>query len=78
MSNIKSPPIFNPDEDDDYWPWKNDNEVWQALKKEEPTRQGPAYHAFKDFVEYRRSTDQNFSSFVVKYEKRCGEKNAIN
>ena len=71
MSNIKSPPIFNPDEDDHYCAWNNDNEVRQALKKEEPKRQGPAYHAFKDYIEYRRSTDQNFSSFVVEYEKRC-------
>ena len=28
-----------------------------------------AYHPFKDYVEYRRSRDQNFSSFAVAYEK---------
>ena len=28
-----------------------------------------AYHAFKDYVEYRRSSDQSFSSFVTEYEK---------
>ena len=32
-----------------------------------------AYHAFKDYVEYRRSSDQNFSSLVVEYEKRYRE-----
>ena len=115
MSNIKSPPIFNPDKDDDYCAWKNDVEVWQAFAKEKPRQQGPAvylslkgrareavrgisindlkkydgveeiirileeifqsgettraYHPFKDYVEYRRSRDQNFSSFAVAYEK---------
>ena len=28
-----------------------------------------AYHVFKDYVEYRRSSDQSFSSFVTEYEK---------
>ena len=32
-----------------------------------------AYHAFKDYAEYRRSSDQNFSSLVVEYEKRYRE-----
>ena len=119
MSNIKSPPIFNPDEDDDCCAWKNDVEIWQAFTKEEPRRQGPAvhlslkgrarkavrgisindlkkddgveeirrildeifqsdekaraYHSFKDYVEYRWNSDQNFSSFVVEYEKRYRE-----
>ena len=99
MSNIKSPPIFSSDKDDNYCAWKNDVEVWQAFAKEEPRWQGPAvylslkrrareavggisinnlkkddgvgeiirvldeifqshettqaYHAFKDYVEYR-------------------------
>ena len=44
MSSIKAPPIFNPDEDDDYESWKNDVEVWQAFTKEEPKRQGPAVY----------------------------------
>ena len=44
MSNIKSPPIFNPDEDDNYCAWKNDVEVWQAFTKEEAKRQGPAVY----------------------------------
>ena len=118
-SKIKSPPIFNSDEDDNYCAWKNDAEVWQAFTKEEPRRKGPAvylspkgrarkavrgisikdlkkddgveeilriwdeifqsdettqvYHAFKDYVEYRWSSDQNFSSFVAEYEKRYRE-----
>ena len=44
MSNIKSPPSFNPDEDDDYCASKNDVEVWQAFTKEEPKQQGPAVY----------------------------------
>ena len=40
------------------------NEIFQS---DETTR---AYHAFKDYVEYRRSSDQTFSSFLVEYEKR--------
>ena len=44
MSNIKSPPIFNPDKDDDYCAWKNDVEVWQAFAKEKPRQQGPAVY----------------------------------
>ena len=31
------------------------------------------YRAFKDHVEYRWSSDQNFSSFVVEYETRYRE-----
>ena len=42
MSNIKSPRIFNPDEDDNYCVCKNDVEVCQAFTKEEPRWQGPA------------------------------------
>ena len=34
-----------------------------------------SYHAFKEHVEYRRSSDQNFSSFVVEYKKRYTEVN---
>ena len=106
MSNIKSHPIFNPDEHDNDCAWKNDVEVWKPFTKEEPRRQGPAvylslkgrareavrgisindlkkdndleeiirmldeifqidettraYHAFKDYVEYRQTSDQNF------------------
>ena len=44
MSNMKSSPIFNPDEDDNYCAWKNDPEVWQAFTKEEPKRQRPAMY----------------------------------
>ena len=42
MSNVKSPSIFNPDEDDNCCPWKNDVEVWQALTEKEPKWQEPA------------------------------------
>ena len=42
MSNIKLPPIFNPDEDDNYCVWKNDVELGQPLVKEKPKRQGLA------------------------------------
>ena len=44
MSTIKSLSIFNPDEDDDYFAWKNDVEVWQAFNKNEPKQQGPAVY----------------------------------
>ena len=44
MSYIKLPPIFNPDEDDDYCAWKNNVDVWQAFTKEEPRRKGPAVY----------------------------------
>ena len=38
-------------------------EIFQSGEK---TR---TYHPFKDYVEYRRRRDQNFSSFAVAYEK---------
>ena len=44
MSSIKSPPIFNPDEDDDYCARKNDVEVWQVFTKKEPKQQWPAVY----------------------------------
>lgn len=44
MSGIKSPPVFEPKEDNDYASWKNDVEVWQCFTKEEPKRQGPAVY----------------------------------
>ena len=31
MTNIKSPPVFNPDEDDDYVNWKNDVGIWKLF-----------------------------------------------
>ena len=35
MSAIKNPPIFNPEEGDDYGNWKKDVEVWKLFTKEE-------------------------------------------
>ena len=46
MSNIKSPPIFSPDEDGDYCAWKNDVELWQTFTEEEPKRKGPGVYLF--------------------------------
>ena len=43
MSNIKSPPVFNTDDDDDYWAWKDDVEVWQAFTKEDQKNRGQQY-----------------------------------
>ena len=43
------------------------DEIFQG---DETTR---PYHAFKDYVEYRPNSDQNFSSSVVEYEKRYRE-----
>ena len=34
----------------------------EIFQSDERTR---AYHAFKDYIDYRRSVDQNFSSFVL-------------
>ena len=31
MSSIKTPPVFNPDEDDDYLKWKADVEIWKLF-----------------------------------------------
>ena len=44
MSGIKCPPVFCPEEDDDYWMWKSDIEVWQLYTKEDKCRQGPAVY----------------------------------
>ena len=44
MSGIKCPPVFCLEEDDDYWMWKSDIEVWQLYTKEDKCRQGPAVY----------------------------------
>ena len=118
-SNIKSPPVFNPDEGDVYENWKSDVAIWQLFTKEEAKRQGPAvylslkgkardavrelqpadlnatdgvtkittvldkiylpdestraYHAFKEFVEYRREGGTNYSNFIDEFETRYRE-----
>ena len=118
MSNIKSPPAFNPEEGDVYENWKSDINVWEVFTKEDKTKMGPAvylslrgtardavrelkpadlvedgvkkitdildkiylsdestraYHAFKEYVEFRRSSGTSFSNFIIEYEKRYRE-----
>ena len=46
------------------------NKLDEVFQSDETTR---AYHAFKEFVEYRRSSGENFSTFIVEYEKRYRE-----
>ena len=114
--SIKSPPVFDPQEDDDYVSWKNDVGIWRlytdtkeekigaavylALKgkarevvrqlkpedigkkegydlvmrtldavylKDESTR---AFCAFKDFYEYKRSSGEKYSDFIVEHERK--------
>ena len=43
MSSIKQPPVFNPDDGDNYSDWKNDIEVWCMLT-EGKVKQGPAVY----------------------------------
>ena len=40
-SNLKQPPVFNPDGGDSYVDWKNDMAVWALCTKEEKKRLGP-------------------------------------
>ena len=44
MSNIKNPPIFNPEENGDYISWKMDVEVWRMVTKDEKKKHGPAVY----------------------------------
>ena len=44
MSNIKTPPIFNPEENGDYTSWKMDVEVWRMITKEDKKKHGPAVY----------------------------------
>ena len=44
MSNIKNPPIFNPEENNDYVSWKMDVEVWRMVTKDEKKKHGPAVY----------------------------------
>ena len=42
-SSVKQPPVFNPDDGDNYSDWKNDIEVWCMLT-EGKIKQGPAVY----------------------------------
>ena len=110
------PPVFSPEEDDDYVAWRNDLEVWKLLTETKAEKLGlsvylalkgqardvvrnlkpadigtatgydllikeldrvylkdnstQAFVAFKDFYEYKRSSGQNFSEFIVEYDQR--------
>ena len=44
MSNMKTPPIFNPEENGDYTNWKMDVEVWRMITKEDKKKHGPAIY----------------------------------
>ena len=44
MSGIKCPPVFCPEEDDNYKTWKSDAEVWQFYIKDDACRQGSAVY----------------------------------
>ena len=114
--NLKSPPVFSPDENDDYVSWKTDVSVWKAFTETKVEKLGPAIYlslkgkareavrsmdvdnmakaggyeliigeldkvflsdetsrafcAFKEYYEYRRSSGEGFSEFIVEFEKR--------
>ena len=44
MSNIKSPPIFHPEEDDDYISWKNDVGIWKVFTETKEDKIGAAVY----------------------------------
>ena len=44
MSNIKSPPVFHPEEDDDYTKWRNDIAVWKMFTDTKEEKLGPAVY----------------------------------
>ena len=44
MSNIKSLPVFHPEEDDDYLNWKNDVSVWKVFTDTKVEKLGPAVY----------------------------------
>ena len=43
MTTIQQPPVFNPDDGDNYESWKNDVKVWCMLA-EGKVKQGPAVY----------------------------------
>ena len=42
--SIKQPPVFDPEEDDDYAAWKTDVEIWQLYTDTAAVKQGPAVY----------------------------------
>ena len=43
-SNFKSPPVFHPEDDDDYVSWKNDIGVWKLFRDLKPEKVGAAVY----------------------------------
>ena len=43
-SNVKSPPVFHPEEYDDYSAWKNDLEIWRLVTDFPKTKLGPVVY----------------------------------
>ena len=44
MSSIKAPPVFQPEEDDDYQSWKSDVKVWKVFTDTKPDKVGAAVY----------------------------------
>ena len=44
MTPVKYPPVFDPNEDDDYVSWKNDAEVWKLYTSEDKKKLGLAVY----------------------------------
>ena len=44
MSNIKAPPVFHPEEDDDYQSWKNDIKIWRLFTETKKEKIGAAVY----------------------------------
>ena len=44
MAPLKYPPVFDPDEDDDYVSWKNDVEIWKLNTSEDKKKLGSAIY----------------------------------
>ena len=73
MSGIKSPPVFCPEEDDDYRTCKSDVEVWQLYTKEDKFKQGPAVYLSikgkaRDAVR-GMSKDNGFDLILAEFDK---------
>ena len=44
MLNIKAPPVFHPEEDDDYQSWKNDIKIWRLFTETKKEKIGAAVY----------------------------------